>query len=98
MQILSALSVRSHQRRQFISSTFEYRNDNVLKRTGARTFEFLELEVGAKPLHALTFSIHPALFVHSPAYAVSRARTVHQFNNGPRRPVQWGGAGAPKLL
>ena len=57
-----------------------------------------ELEAGAKPLHALTFSIHPALFVHSPAYAVSRARTVHQFNNGPRRPVQWGGAGAPKLL
>ena len=38
MQILAALSVRSHQRRQFISSTFAYRNDNVLKRTGARTF------------------------------------------------------------
>ena len=56
-----------------------------------------ELEVGDKPLHDLTFSIHPALFVHSPAYAVSRARTVHQFNNGPRRPVQWGGAGAPKI-
>ena len=40
MQILAALSVRSHQRRQFINSTFAYRNDNVLKRTGARTFEF----------------------------------------------------------
>ena len=40
MQILAALSVRSHQRRQFINSTFAYRNDNVLKRTGAQTFEF----------------------------------------------------------
>ena len=62
------------------------------------TPDSLELEVGAKPLHALTFSIYPVLFVHSPACTVSRARTVHQFNNGPRRPVQWGGAGAPKLL
>ena len=39
MQILAALSVRSHQRRQFINSTFAYRNDNVLKRTGARTLD-----------------------------------------------------------
>ena len=62
------------------------------------TPDSVELEIGAKPQHALTFSIHSALFVHSPAHAVSRARTVHQFNNGPRRPVQWGGAGAPKLL
>ena len=62
------------------------------------TPDSLELEVGAKPLHALTFSIYPVLFVHSPACTVSRARTVHQFNNGPRRPVQWGGAGAPKFL
>ena len=40
MQTFSALNVRSHQRRQFISLTFAYSNDNVLKPTGARTFEF----------------------------------------------------------
>ena len=40
MQTFSALNVRSHQPRKFSSSTFAYRNDNVLKRTGARTFEF----------------------------------------------------------
>ena len=62
------------------------------------TPDSVELEIGAKPHHAFTFSTNSALFVPSPAYAVSRARTVHQFNNGPRRPVQWGGAGAPKFL
>ena len=49
MQILSALSVRSHQRRQFISSTFAYRNDNVLKRTGARTFSPPPNPISAHP-------------------------------------------------
>ena len=53
------------------------------------------LDIGATPHHAFTFSVLrvSALSVPSPAHSVPRARTVHQFNNGPRRPVQWGGAG-----
>ena len=57
------------------------------------------LDIGATPHHAFTFSVLrvSALSVPSPAHSVPRARTVHQFNNGPRRPVQWGGAGAPEI-
>ena len=40
MQTFSALNVRSHQRRQFSSSRFAYRDGHVLKLTSARTFEF----------------------------------------------------------
>ena len=56
------------------------------------------LDIGATPHHAFTFSVLrvSALSVPSPAHSVPRARTVHQFNNAPRRPVQWGGAGPPQ--
>ena len=50
MQTFSALNVRSHQRRQFISSAFAYRDNNVLKLTGARTFEFVSLCVPQRGL------------------------------------------------
>ena len=56
MQTFSALSVRSHQRRNFSSLIFAYRHSHDLKLAGAQTFEFR----GARGSRRARFAAHVA--------------------------------------
>ena len=56
MQTFSALSVRSHQRRNFSSLIFAYRHSHDLKLAGAQTFEFR----GARGSRSTSLAEHAA--------------------------------------